>query len=78
MTARDMAEVRHHDPDRKAVREGDGDDVLAGDDAGAAADEDERERADELGDTAAEDVVFHSGGIVRAGSDGAAIATLDR
>ena len=73
MAARDVAEVRDHDPDREAVRERDGDDVLAADDAGAAADEDQRERADELGDAAAEDVLVHRGGIVRAPSDGTGV-----
>src|ERR1700745_2097834 len=45
--ARDVAEVRDHDPDRKAVGERHGDDVLPTDDSRAAADEDQREGADE-------------------------------
>ena len=48
-----------HDPDRETIRESDGDDVLTADDARAAADEDQRERADELRDPTAKKVLIH-------------------
>jgi hypothetical protein len=57
--AGDVAEVRDHDPDGEAVGQRDRDDVLPADDAGAAADEDEGEGADELGDAATELVLIH-------------------
>src|SRR4029077_9517813 len=45
--------------DREAVRERDRDDVLAADDAGATADEDQRERADELCDAPTHQALVH-------------------
>jgi hypothetical protein len=54
-----VAEVRDHDPDRQAVCERDGDDVAVADDSGPASDEDQREGADELGQTATERILVH-------------------
>ena len=59
VAARDVAEVRDHDPDGETVRERNGDDVLAAVDARSTSDEDERERADELGNATAQDVMLH-------------------
>ena len=61
VAAGDVSEVRDHDPDREAVRERHGDDVPARDDACPAADEDQREGADELGDAPPESVLVHAG-----------------
>ena len=58
----DVAEVRDHDPDGEAVGEGDGDDVVARDRAGASADEDQRERSDEFGNTSPENALLHRRG----------------
>ena len=70
VAAGDVAEVRDHEPDREAVGERDRDDVVARDDAGASADEDQRECADELRDAAAADALIHRAGGYEARSDG--------
>jgi hypothetical protein len=59
VAAGDVPEIRDHDPDREAVRERNRDDVLPADDAGTAADEDEREGPDVLGDAPTEHALVH-------------------
>jgi hypothetical protein len=59
VAARDVAEVRDHEPDGEAVCESDRHDVRVADDSRAAADEDEREGADVLRDSATEEALVH-------------------
>ena len=67
--ARDVPDGGDHDGDREAVREGDGDEVAArGGGDRPDADEDQRERADELGGRALQTVSLHAAqGRTRAG-----------